>query len=92
MGVTFNRQRPVLNYIADFLCKDLKLIIEVDGYSHTLEKVIIKDQKRQSVLESAGFRFLRFCDDEILHSMSSVREAIFQTIEEIKSNQVADLK
>ncbi|SMO79124.1 endonuclease domain-containing protein [Gracilimonas mengyeensis] len=33
-GYTFNRQRPVLDYVADFMCKELKLIIEVDGSSH----------------------------------------------------------
>lgn len=39
-GYTFNRQRPVLNYIADFMCKEKKLIIEVDGITHTFEEVI----------------------------------------------------
>jgi len=34
MGYSFLRQRPVGYYIADFLCKDLKLIIEADGISH----------------------------------------------------------
>jgi len=33
-GCQFRRQRPVLQYIADFMCKELKLIIEVDGSSH----------------------------------------------------------
>lgn len=47
MGFTFNRQRPVLNYIADFMCKELKLIIEVDGYTHLLEDVIKNDIIRQ---------------------------------------------
>ena len=34
MGYKFRRQRPVLNYIADFMCMELMLVIEVDGYSH----------------------------------------------------------
>ena len=33
-GYNFNRQRPVLDYIADFMCKELKLIIELDGITH----------------------------------------------------------
>ncbi len=37
-GYTFNRQRPIGNYIVDFLCKELKLVIELDGSSHFLEK------------------------------------------------------
>ncbi len=37
MRYRFLRQRPVLNYIADFMCKELLLIIEVDGVTHLLE-------------------------------------------------------
>ena len=38
MGYQFRRQRPVLNYIADFMCKELNLIIEVDGITITGKK------------------------------------------------------
>ena len=51
LGYTFNRQRPVLNYIADFMCKEFKLIIEVDGYTHLLEEVAKNDIIRQYKLE-----------------------------------------
>jgi very-short-patch-repair endonuclease len=40
-GYPFRRQRPVLNYIADFMCKDLMLIIEVDGITHQDEKSLM---------------------------------------------------
>ncbi|MEO9869790.1 endonuclease domain-containing protein [Ekhidna sp.] len=50
MGFRFLRQRPIGNFIVDFFCKDLKLIIEVDGYSHHIEEVAIKDQKREKKL------------------------------------------
>ncbi|MBO4740058.1 MAG: DUF559 domain-containing protein, partial [Bacteroidales bacterium] len=33
-GFVFNRQKPILNYIADFYCKELSLVIEIDGLSH----------------------------------------------------------
>ena len=39
-GYSFRRQRPVLNYIADFMCQELFLIIEVDGITHQDERVI----------------------------------------------------
>lgn len=65
-GYTFLRQRPVLNYIADFLCKELKLIIEVDGFSHDWAEQWKLDKKRQSKLEEVGFTALRFTDEEIL--------------------------
>lgn len=84
MGYTFNRQRPVLNYIADFMCKELKLIIEVDGYTHTLEDVIKNDIIRQYKLEEAGFKVIRFKDAEVLTEINKVREVILRTIENIK--------
>lgn len=71
-GYPFRRQRPVLNYIADFMCKDLMLIIEVDGITHHDEKVIVKDKRRQADLEKAGFTVLRFTDNQVLKSMTGV--------------------
>lgn len=82
-GYTFNRQRPVLNYIADFMCKPLKLIIEVDGYSHSLEETIEKDKIKQTELEKAGFKVIRFRDEEVLKEIKNVKRVILQTIEEL---------
>jgi len=82
-GYTFNRQRPVLNYIADFMCKELKLIIEVDGNIHLLEDVAAKDIIRQTHLEEAGFKVIRFKNEEVLNSMIGVRRAIRETIDEL---------
>lgn len=72
----FRRQRPVLNYIADFMCKELMLIIEVDGISHHWETTILKDEKKQLDLETAGFKILRFSDAEVLNDMSNVIRVI----------------
>lgn len=83
MGYTFNRQRPVLNYIADFMSKELKLIIEVDGYSHLLEDVIENDIIRQQRLENAGFKVIRFKGEEVLKDIKRVREIIHITINEL---------
>ena len=84
MGYTFNRQRPVLNYITDFMCKELKLVIEVDGYTHLLEDVIKNDIVRQQRLENAGFKVIRFKDEEVLKEINRVREEILITINELK--------
>lgn len=85
MGYTFNRQRPVMNYIADFMCKPLKLIIEVDGYSHTLESVIEKDRIRQFNLEKAGFKVIRFSDREVMTQILKVRAVILEVIKELEN-------
>jgi very-short-patch-repair endonuclease len=71
-GYGFRRQRPVLNYIADFMCKELMLIIEVDGITHHDESVIQNDKIRQAKLEATGFTVLRFTDDEVLKNMKGV--------------------
>lgn len=80
LGYTFNRQRPVLNYIADFMCQELKLIIEVDGYTHTFEEVRIKDAIRQEQLEIAGFFVLRFNDEDVLKNINDARNSILKVI------------
>ena len=76
LGYAFRRQRPVLNYNVDFICLKLKLVIEVDGYTHQLRENEIKDVKRQREIESKGFTVLRFKDDEVLNNMNQVRTAI----------------
>ena len=75
-GFTFRRQRPVLQYIADFMCKELLLIIEVDGITHSYEKVAEKDKNRQADLENAGFIVIRFTDEEVLKHINAVRRVI----------------
>ncbi len=84
-GVPFNRQRPVFNYIADFMCKPLKLIIEVDGYTHLLEDVILNDKARQTFLENAGFKVIRFKDEEVLKEIEVVQKRILEVIKELQS-------
>jgi very-short-patch-repair endonuclease len=86
-GYTFRRQRPVLNYIADFMSTDLKLIIEVDGITHDFEETIKKDEIRQKELEKAGFTVIRFIDDNILTDIENVRRAIEIAIEEIENRR-----
>lgn len=80
-GYQFRRQRPVLNYIADFLCKDLMLIIEVDGLTHDWEQVAKNDAVRQARLEEIGFEVLRFSDDEVLNDIENVIRTIENYIE-----------
>jgi hypothetical protein len=66
------------------MCKELSLIIEVDGITHTWEEVIQKDQVRQTALEKAGFTVLRFTDNDVLKSISSVVETLEDWIDEFE--------
>ena len=84
----FRRQRTVLNYIADFMCKELMLIIEVDGITHHSEETIKKDEIRQKALESAGFTVLRFSDEEVLNHIQAVHNYLEDWIEKKIDPQV----
>ncbi len=86
-GYTFNRQRPVLDYIADFMCKELKIIIELDGITHHDEKVKIKDTIKDKALEEIGFTVLRFEDNQVLNRLDMVIEVIEECIEK-KEKQI----
>jgi len=83
-GHTFSRQRPVLNYIADFLCKNLKLIIELDGFSHEFEQQWKKNKKRQNELENAGFKILRFSDDDVMNDLRNVETEIMHWVKKLE--------
>jgi|SRR5688572_19141245 len=87
-GYQFRRQRPVLNYIADFMCMELMLIIEVDGITHHWEETIKKDEIRQKSLESAGFTVIRFTDEEVLNHIQGVCDFLGDWIEKKKNQQV----
>ena len=71
-GYDFHRQKPLLNYIADFYCYELNLVIELDGYTHNFEKIIIKDETKQQELEKVGLTVLRFDDAEVMKDMNNV--------------------
>ena len=81
-GYTFNRQRPVMNYIADFMCKDLRLIIEVDGWVHDLPEQQYRDQQREKALRQTGFSILRFKNWEVLYDPAGVFADIKRWVEE----------
>ena len=80
LGMDFDRQKPILNYIVDFYCKDLMLAIEVDGGSHDSKQEA--DSKRQKEMESIGVFFLRFREQEIRKDIVNVMYAIQNWIEE----------
>ena len=86
LGFSFTRQRPVLSYIADFMCKELCLVIEVDGVTHLDEEVIEKDKIKQRDLEEVGFHVLRFRDEEVLNRIDQVIIEIEKCIKDITGN------
>jgi very-short-patch-repair endonuclease len=74
-GFRFHRQRPIDQYIVDFYCEDLRLVIEIDGSSHD-ESRYDRDQARQARLEQLGLYVLRFSEQDVQRDLLAVVEAI----------------
>lgn len=53
-GYAFNRQKPLGDFIVDFYCRKLKLVIEIDGDSHFYAESVVEDQSRQLILGKMG--------------------------------------
>ena len=73
-GFKFRRQVPIDRYIADFMCREANLIVELDGASH--EERVVHDALRTEVLERCGFRVLRFDNELVLTDPGGVADAI----------------
>ncbi len=88
----FNRQFIVGDYIVDFICRKLHLIIEIDGSSHFAK--IEEDYKRQIFLENQGYVVMRFPEslvvyriDEVITDIDYAIQCLEQKMEDKKSNQ-----
>ena len=77
-GLKFRRQRPIGPYVADFVCLERKLIVEVDGAPHEL--TVAHDMVRDAKLRAAGYRVLRFPNDEVRGNMDGVRQTILNAL------------
>jgi very-short-patch-repair endonuclease len=66
------RQRPIDNYIVDFYCAKLKLVIEIDGDHHFSEEEISYDQIRTQVLEGYGLDVIRFTNSDVMNRFHEV--------------------
>ena len=82
LGVEFKRQVPILDYIVDFYCQELKLAIEVDGHIHDFRYV--EDKVRQEQIEQRGITFIRFSNEDIKTNMFSVVLSLESKIDELK--------
>ncbi|MGO3184569.1 MAG: endonuclease domain-containing protein [Aequorivita sp.] len=80
LGVEFHRQVPILNYIVDFYCHEIGLVLEIDGGIH--DNNVLEDGERQGKMEKYGLHFLRFTNAEVLGDIDGVLGVIRDYIEE----------
>jgi isoleucyl-tRNA synthetase/very-short-patch-repair endonuclease len=77
----FRRQHQIGKYIADFICLEKKLIIELDGDQHAYDANKIKDEERTKLLEKEGFKVIRFWNNEIFENIDGIYEVIVRELE-----------
>jgi very-short-patch-repair endonuclease len=78
----FSRQMPVGPFFADFLCRELALVIELDGFSHDVDPV--RDLRRDAWMIAHGFTVLRFTNNDVHTNVESVVMVIRAEVERLR--------
>jgi len=78
-GAKFRRQVPKGPYVVDFLCAAARLIVELDGGQHADQ--LEADERRTVFLQSAGYRVVRFWNNEVLQNMEGVLTVIEEALQ-----------
>ena len=86
-GFAFNRQKPILNYIADFYCKELGLVVEIDGASHFSHEAYEKDQERDRQMRAIGLEIIRVIDGDVRKDADAVAAFIGNQCEIIRERK-----
>jgi len=88
----FHRQKPIDNYIADFFCHELKLVIEIDGETHNWEEIQKKDFEKECRLNELGLNVLRFSDADIFKRLDATVETIRKYISAFEKGDLSEFK
>jgi len=85
LGVKFSRQMPVGPYFADFLCRELALVVELDGWSHQVR--VEYDAVRNLWMAAHGLRVMRFSNEAVMRELEGVVTAIREEVAVILRQQ-----
>jgi very-short-patch-repair endonuclease len=77
-GFKFTKQFQIGVYYADIVCRSAGLVVEVDGLSHDVRQEY--DARRDAFIVSAGYRVLRFNNDDVLNNLEGVVATIFEAL------------
>jgi very-short-patch-repair endonuclease len=89
-GYKFRRQHAVSQFIVDFYCHELQLLIEVDGEIHNVPENKEYDENRTVALENLGLRVIRFTNQEIKNDIEGVLKEIQKAIITFKDKGFGD--
>ncbi|MAU98040.1 MAG: hypothetical protein CMP81_19550 [Fulvimarina sp.] len=72
-GLKLRRQVPMLGFIADFVCYEARLIVEIDGWQHEQTATgRLTDERRDAAFAEADFLTLRFSNETVLADLDAV--------------------
>ena len=89
LNLKFRRQRPIGPYFADFVCMEVRLVIELDGGQHADADAQSHDVKRSRFMSDLGYRTLRFWNHDMLSDTEAVMARIWQTATALRATQSA---
>ena len=90
VGFKIRRQHIIDLFIAEFVCLEKNLIIEVDGGYHNSAAQIEADNLRTQILNEIGFKVIRFTNEQVINNLDSVIKNITQTLESLSSGEVGE--
>jgi very-short-patch-repair endonuclease len=80
-GLKFRRQHPIADthFVADFVCYEEKLVIELDGVVHETQSEA--DAERQAIIETQGYRVIRFQNEHVYRQLEGVLTRILEVVD-----------
>ena len=79
-GFRFRRQVILGGFVADFACLEARMVIEVDGATHSTNREVVRDAARSGALAAQGYDALRFTNDDVFHNLDGVLETIYMRL------------
>ncbi|MBQ8958835.1 MAG: DUF559 domain-containing protein [Bacteroidales bacterium] len=86
-GYAFSRQKMILNYIVDFFCKELRLVVEIDGSSHFSAEAQAKDRERDRQMQVLGLRIIRVKDRDVRDDPNGVASWLMEQFKELDKEE-----
>ena len=81
-GAKFARSEPIGPYFADFVRRAAKLVVEIDGATHSTDEEIAHDRRRTAFLQAEGYRVLRFANAQVYENIAAVIDEIARALAE----------
>ena len=79
-GFKFVRQEPVDRYYVDFVCRERRLIVELDGGQHAEHR---QDKRRDNDLQALGYRVVRIWDNDVIENLDGVLKSLLSELDNL---------